>query len=35
MRLEIEIKMNVPLYLRDPEQYELGKYCIVFSSINN
>jgi hypothetical protein len=35
MRLEVEIKMNVPLYLRDPEHSELGKYCIVFSSINN
>ena len=25
MKLEVQIKMNASLYLRDPEQSELGK----------
>ena len=31
MRLEVQIKMNSSLYLRDPEQSELGKNIIKFS----
>jgi AcrR family transcriptional regulator len=31
MRLEIQIKMNPSLYLRDPEQSELGKNIIKYS----
>lgn len=31
MRLEVQIKMNPSLYLRDPEQSELGKNIIKFS----
>jgi hypothetical protein len=31
MKLEVQIKMNASLYLRDPEQSELGKNIIKFS----
>ncbi|MEY3118969.1 MAG: hypothetical protein RIT30_901, partial [Bacteroidota bacterium] len=31
MKLEVQIKMNPSLYLRDPEQSELGKNIIKFS----
>ena len=31
MKLEVQIKMNESLFLRDPEQSELGKNIIKFS----